>query len=42
MGILGQAIHDGEDDALAMYLGKAFHEIHGDVRPHQRWDVEWL
>jgi hypothetical protein len=33
VAVLGEAVDDGEDDALAIDLREALHEIHGDVGP---------
>jgi hypothetical protein len=36
MAVLAEAIDDGEDDRLALHLGKRLDEVDADVRPHHR------
>ena len=42
VGVLGEAIDDGEDDGLAADPRKALDEIHSDVSPHRVRNVERL
>jgi hypothetical protein len=38
MAVLAEAMDDGEDDRLALHLGKRLDEVDADVRPHHRWN----
>jgi hypothetical protein len=42
MAVLTDAIDDGEDDHLALHLGKCLDEVDADVSPHSRWNWQWL
>jgi hypothetical protein len=42
VGVLREAVDDGEDDRLLVDLGQSLDEIHRDVRPHLRWHLERL
>uniref|UniRef100_A0A0A8ZTW4 Uncharacterized protein n=1 Tax=Arundo donax TaxID=35708 RepID=A0A0A8ZTW4_ARUDO len=42
MAVLAEAIHDGEDDRLALHLGQRLDEVDADVRPHSRRNRQWL
>jgi hypothetical protein len=42
MAVLAEAIDDGEDDRLALHLGKRLDEVDADVSPHHRWNRQWL
>ena len=42
VGVLGEAIDDGEDDRLTADPRKALDEIHSDVGPHRVRNVERL
>ena len=42
VSILGEAINHSLDDRLAMHLGKAIDEVHGDVCPHLRGNIKGL
>jgi hypothetical protein len=39
---LGESVDHGQNHGLAAYARKAFDEIHGDVAPTRRRNVEWL
>jgi hypothetical protein len=40
--VLGEAVDHHEYDGLAAHLGKALDEVHGDIRPHLGWNLQWL
>ena len=42
VSVLGEAVHHGQDDTVAMDAGKAFNEVKGDVRPHLGGDLQRL
>ena len=42
MSILGEAVDHRENDGFAAHLGKALDEVHGDVRPNLRRDLQGL
>jgi hypothetical protein len=42
MAVLAEAIHDGEDDSLALHLGQRLDEVNADVSPHSRWNRQRL
>lgn len=40
--VLGEAVDDGQDDALAIDAGQTLDEVKGDVGPHLGGDLEGL
>jgi hypothetical protein len=42
MRVFGEAIHHGEDDGFPVHARQPLHEIHGNVRPHRRWQRQRL
>jgi hypothetical protein len=36
MAVLAEAIHNREDDRLALHLGQRLNEVDADVSPHSR------
>jgi hypothetical protein len=42
MCILGEVIHHGEDDRLAIDTGESFDEVHRDIHPNQGGNRQWL
>jgi hypothetical protein len=42
MCILGEVIHHGEDDRLAIDIGESFDEVHRDIRPNRGGNRQWL
>ena len=42
MAVLAEAVHDGEDDRLALHLGQRLNEVDADVGPNRRWNRQGL
>jgi hypothetical protein len=42
MSVLGETVHNRQNNALAMHTGKTFDEIHRDVRPYLGGNFQWL
>lgn len=42
VGVLGEAVNNGEDDGFVADLGQPLDEVHADVRPHLRRNFQWL
>ena len=40
--VLGEPVHDGEDDALAVHLGQGLDEVDGNIRPNSGGDRQGL
>jgi hypothetical protein len=42
VGVLGEAVDDGEDEGLATHSREALNEVHGDVGPNGIRHRQWL